>query len=1136
MASYQTHVQGTAGADALSGDARDDLVEGGTGRDTLTGGGGYDGFVFALQAPATDSLPSAPDLVTDFETGDLLVLPSVNGVNGKVLLFNAEALDFDSTADSGIVQIGTFANDGLADIYWRHDLDAQRLEVWVDGNDDGRFNASDLLIHLDTSVTGKYAIGFTDFADVLAAWRGSSAADQFQGTAGDDVAYAQAGNDTLLGGTGNDAFYGGTGDDQLAGQDGADHLYGGTGADTLFGGIGNDHLYADGQDTPNSAGQDAGGTFNLLDGGLGDDAVTGGFGDDDLFGDDGSDTLSGGAGRDTLHGGAGADQMFGGAGDDVYWVDSLADVTSESGEPGGGNDTIISSVTRTLGQAEEILLLTGTDALAGFGNALANTIHGNAAANTIDGGAGADAMFGGAGDDTYHVDSLDDSVWELAAQDGSDTVVASVDFVLLDHLENLTLTGLAVLGRGNELANLIVGNAQGNALDGGAGADTMRGGLGNDSYAVDDLLDVVDETGGDGVDMVSSRVSFVLGGGLEHLVLVGTGNMDGTGNELGNYIGGNTAANVIDGGAGGDTMEGGLGDDTYHVNAYNDEVYEVASGGVDRVIATISYQLWQNVENLVIAGSRGKYGRGNALDNRIDGSVGSDTLEGNGGADTLAGGLGNDAYNIDAHDTVIEASGGGTDTVYVGFSYTLGAHVENASFYTTGGVGIRGTGNALANMIQGSAGNDVIDGGSGADRLYGRMGNDTVYGGNDNDRLEGYDGNDFLWGGSGNDSLVGGAHKDLLEGGTGADSMAGGDGDDTYYVDNTGDATIEKTSTSAGGIDTVISSVSRSLAGQYVENLTLTGSKALAATGNSLNNRIHGNVGNNAIDGGTGADTMTGGTGNDSYRVDNLRDVVKEASGGGTDTVFAGVDFTLGAYVEHLMLAGKGHLAGTGNTLANVIAGNAGNNRLAGGGGRDSLAGGAGNDTYLADADDVITETRTGGTDTVISTVSRTLANYLEHLTFQGTAGYKGTGNALANTITGSSGADVLDGAGGNDRVAGLGGKDLLTGGAGADLFVFTKASDTGKAAFDVITDFARGSDRIDLQAIHAPIGAGVAVALKYVGDGPFVADMPGQVRWDYDARTGSVMVYGSTDADTAVEFAIQVRGVTSLSEGDFLL
>jgi Ca2+-binding RTX toxin-like protein len=95
---------------------------------------------------------------------------------------------------------------------------------------------------------------------------------------------------------------------------------------------------------------------------------------------------------------------------------------------------------------------------------------------------------------------------------------------------------------------------------------------------------------------------------------------------------------------------------------------------------------------------------------------------------------------------------------------------------------------------------------------------------------------------------------------------------------------------------------------------------------------------------------MAGGAGNDTYFVDDAGDMVIENPNEGTDAVFATVDHTLAANVETLVLQGAGTLAGTGNSLANGIYGNAGNNTLNGGAAADLLTGNDGNDTFVFNA------------------------------------------------------------------------------------------------------------------------------------------------------------------------------------------
>ncbi len=160
----------------------------------------------------------------------------------------------------------------------------------------------------------------------------------------------------------------------------------------------------------------------------------------------------------------------------------------------------------------------------------------------------------------------------------------------------------------------------------------------------------------------------------------------------------------------------------------------------------------------------------------------------------------------------------------------------------------------------------------------------------------------------------------------------------------------------SAGTDTVQAGISYTL-GANVENLTLTGTGAINATGNTLNNTLTGNSGNNVLDGGAGNDAMAGGAGNDTYVVDAAGDTVTEAANAGTDTVQAGISYTLGANVENLTLTGTEAINATGNTLNNTLIGNSADN---------VLSGGAGNDTYVIDAaGDTVTEAASEGTDTV---------------------------------------------------------------------------------------------------------------------------------------------------------------------------
>jgi Ca2+-binding RTX toxin-like protein len=335
------------------------------------------------------------------------------------------------------------------------------------------------------------------------------------------------------------------------------------------------------------------------------------------------------------------------------------DVVVDTGT--AGVDTVISQATFTLGATIENLVLTGANAINGTGNGLDNILTGNEASNILNGGLGADTMYGGGGNDTYVVDNYFDIVFDSGSGD-TDSVQSSVDFLLVAGIENLTLTGSkAVYGHGNEEDNVIVGNSADNMLygdlgddtvDGGLGNDKLYGGAGNDTYVVNAAGDVITEDGVGDIDSVKASASYALGDNLENLTLTGTAAINGTGNELDNWIMGNSGNNVLNGGDGNDTLHGwtgqdklygGNGSDFFVVNSTGDMVYDNgASTDVDTVKSFITYTLGSTIEDLLLAGAATINGTGNASANWMIGNTANNKLTSLGGNDTLDGGLGND--------------------------------------------------------------------------------------------------------------------------------------------------------------------------------------------------------------------------------------------------------------------------------------------------------------------------------------------------------------------------------------------------------------------------------------------------------------------------------------------------------------
>ena len=468
---------------------------------------------------------------------------------------------------------------------------------------------------------------------------GGDGNDDLRGLDGNDTLNGDAGNDALAGGAGIDVLNGGAGDDTIfdysgetttidAGAD-DDLIYiysppftsgnidGGTGNDALhaYGDVSNltisniEALYSSTQVTatafqfesfdtialdpsnltaPVSLQLAAAGTVDLADellgrdasitGTSGDDGITSSNGNDYLNGLDGNDTLSGGDGNDylygyngndTLIGGGGADTLVGGEGGDAYEIDGL-DTIVETGLTGIDHVRVRSSVDLTnsaFANIENILLL-GVAALDATGNGGANAIVGNSGNNVLSGGAGADRLTGFDGADTLiggdDADQLDGGLGNDTLEGGSGTDV---------------LTG----GVGDDVLD---GGSGTDRLTGGAGADTLIGGEDGDIYEIDGL-DTIVETGTFGIDTVrSSAVDVDLAtsafANIENVELLGTADLDATGDGDANAISGNSGNNVLIGGSGADRLVGGLGDDVLDGGSGSDGLN--GGGGADTII------------------------------------------------------------------------------------------------------------------------------------------------------------------------------------------------------------------------------------------------------------------------------------------------------------------------------------------------------------------------------------------------------------------------------------------------------------------------------------------------------------------------------------------------------------------------
>jgi len=348
------------------------------------------------------------------------------------------------------------------------------------------------------------------------------------------------------------------------------------------------------------------------------------------------DIIFGTAGDDILDGGIGADSLYGGNGADTYVVDDAGDTVFESyGD--GAIDTVESWTTSyTLGNAVENLTLMGTADIDGAGNHLANYIYGNSGANVISGGSSWNHLYGGDGDDIVS-SGTNGSV--LYGDAGNDTLNGSIETdALWGGADNDILNGNA----GNDV---LYGEDGDDRLDGGLGADTLKGGDGADTYVVDDAGDIVSEFYGDGaIDTVESwMASYTLGNAVENLTLMGTADVDGTGNHLSNVIYGNSGNNVLNGVTGFNKLYGEDGDDTLIVG---DEAGQLRGGfGNDTLIGSAGDDgLWGGEDDDFIIGGAG--------DDRIgSGALGDDLIVfGNGDDNDIIYGFDAGAASVDIID------------------------------------------------------------------------------------------------------------------------------------------------------------------------------------------------------------------------------------------------------------------------------------------------------------------------------------------------------------------------------------------------------------------------------------------------------------------------------------------------------
>ena len=820
----------------------------------------------------------------------------------------------------------------------------------------------------------------------------------------------------------------------------------------------------------------------------------------DLVGTSADEVLQGTSVVDRFDGGAGNDTMRGGAGSDAYSFGngSGQDVIDDGDSLSGAVDTL--RIGSTLSPPDLQLLRRGNDLLVGVrGTADQVSIVNQFAGAGIEQITFGDGTTWDAAAITAHVtNELTDGSDVFTGTNGDDSIDAKGGD---DVVSALGGADFIEGGGGNDTLSGGDGN---DTLSGGAGNDLLVGGQGADVYrfALGGGSDVIDDQGSDGaLDVLrleagitpqgvklsgSAQITLSIVGSADSIRFAGpdaasagkieriefadgtvwteaqwaqrvlddaaTGGSDSItgfastndtlrgldGNDMLWGLAGN---DLLDGGAGFDTLDGGAGDDVLLDG-------EVMNGGA----GNDTYRLngWTpNVNNIVISEVPDAAGNVDvlylppgvspaSLDVRPSGAGPYDDLQ---LTDKTTGKLITVPlyFSSPGDDYKIEQIRFADGTVWsVADVFAKAAQTQMTAGDDTV-LGFRWN-----DTLDGQAGNDLIVGSTGDDQLFGGAGDDNIY-------ADGYtdvyaypsDGNDSLDGGAGNDTLHGGGGNDsyLFGRGRGSDTIFEVGGVDRILLDagvQTTDVNLFRVGTDLilavdqGPTQLLVAGQFSGTASKMIESIEFADGTVWDAT--QIQARAVGGTPN----------AMVGTAGNDTFVVDDPGDTITEAPNQGTDTVQSSVGYALGDNLENLTLTGYLNVYAIGNTLNNVITGNAGNNVLKGAqfapGGQDTLVGGAGDDTYYVDgatgafsgdtnSDDTVIENAGQGVDTIItSTLNFTLPANVENLKSTSMANRLSlTGNGLDNvldanqsngngaTFDGGPGADTMRGTFGND-------------------------------------------------------------------------------------------------------------------------
>lgn len=270
----------------------------------------------------------------------------------------------------------------------------------------------------------------------------------------------------------------------------------------------------------------------------------------------------------------------------------------------------------------------------------------------------------------------------------------------------------------------------------------------------------------DGDDVVTIFNTYVTadgGTGNDSITIIGEASGHLYGGDGQDKLMGGLYADILDGGAGNDVLAGNGNDD----QLYGGQGSDFLVGGDD------NDELYGGHGVDVLSGDAGN--------DYLFGGFDADTLDGGAGLDRMSGGDGNDVYNVtDIGDKVLEHADEGHDTVLAKIDWTLSANVED--LFLDGKASIDGTGNTLANRIEGNAAANSLKGAGGNDVLVGEAGDDV---------LDGGVGSDYLYGGANKDAFV---FNTALSVSTNVDTIADfWVADDTIRIDDAIFKSIAKT-------------------------------------------------------------------------------------------------------------------------------------------------------------------------------------------------------------------------------------------------------------------------------------------------------------------------------------------------------